>query len=215
MKKMCQLFVFVAMAAVLFSGTAWAGQAEAMPIVGYEKSGLAVGAPFIAFGPVGPTAYEVTIKSPVAVFDQEFSGAKMLDDTARKGKKVWVATYAENPSLFEGATLHAIPLGENWPGDGKSLAKIRLNEALASAQMVNGTAHFQFPRLKTEGYWQSLTWVIRLADGTLGWGGHPGYPNGEFLIYNKNNSPLTVWGVMADRIVVPTQKVREFFKTRL
>ena len=214
MKKIiATVLCIMTMAAVQFLGTAQA--ADKMTVAGYDKQHATAVSTDIIPGTVDANGYVITVKNPVAVFDREVQGVKALDDPARRGKKVWVATYAENPELFNGATLYAIGLGDNWPGQGKTLGRINLEKALASGTIVNGVVKLQFARQKNEPYWQPVSWIIKLADGKMAWGGHPGYPNGQFIAHTKQGAPLTVWGVENDKIIPPTNAVFAFFKTQL
>jgi hypothetical protein len=204
MKKITVLFL--AIITVAF-GTAWA-QRE-MPVSGYENTGDA-GAPYLNFGVVSGDSYTIEITSPVVVFEQAYRGVEMLEDTARRGHNVWVATYARNPSIFEGATIYALPLGEYWPGEGKSIGKIDFSRALTSSRISGGVAKMNFPRQKAGNHWQSVTWVVRLSDGTIGWGGHPP----KYTVLNKTGSPLTVWGIVGNKTIQPDERVRDFFRTQ-
>ncbi len=207
--------IFLAMVTVLFSGMAQAKSNNMIPVAGYEEgNGGGAGAPYFIPGKVTANGYDVTLKSAVAVFVEAVPGVKALDDPARKGEQVWVVTYTETPAAFDGATLYAIKMGKDFVGEGQNLYKVDLTQALSSAAIVGGIASFHCDRKSTESYWQPATWVIAFPDGKRAWGGQPGYPDGPWLAHNKNNAPLTVWGVTNGGIIKPTKEVFQFFRDK-
>lgn len=214
MKRIAAVLLTMATVAVVGSFTATQA-ADKMAVAGYDKQHQTSNGPYLSFSNVNQGGYSVIVNGPVAVFDQEIQGVKALDDPARKNQRVWVATCAENSSLFEGATLYALGLGDNWPGEGKSLGKIDLSKALATGNISKCVAELQFSRQKSEAYWQPITWMVKLADGKMAWGGHPGYPNGPYIAHTKNGAPLTAWGVTGNKIIPPTPEVFSFFKTQM
>jgi hypothetical protein len=104
-------------------------------------------------------------------------------------------------------------LGADWIGTSKELKDVDLSKSAAHGVVTEGVVKMELPYRKDNFYWQPVTWIAVLKDGSPTWSGHPGYPKGPYVAYTKENRPATLWGV-GQEIVAPDDKVKFWFHTQ-
>ena len=150
--------------------------------------------PAITFSPLTTSGFNVKLKV-VAVFTQNPN----LVGTVKDGHN-WVLDYSKNPGAFSGATMYALGIESDWPGVSSSVTTLNAT-LLAKSDISSTTATFHFKNRypKAKYYYQPVVWVIIMNDGIRCWGGHPNYPNGKFVVYNKLGEPQT-WLKVDNRV---------------
>lgn len=153
-----------------------------------------------------------TFEATVAVFDGDPGHA------CEKNKKgQWLLRYRNNPEAFKGAKIFALGTQRDWRG-GKPINMVGLENALGSAEVKDGCVSIRIRNNDPEkgAFDQPIVWVIVLANGERGWLGHPGWPDGQFLVYNKSNEPQT-WFVLDNvqgKVFPPDAEAKEKAKKR-
>jgi len=89
--------------------------------------------------------------------------------------------------------MYALGTQRDWSGIAVTLNAIDSEKALATADVTAEFAKFHFANRYPDAkhYYQPLIWVIEMKDGKRAWGGHPDYPNGQYIVYNKLGQPQT------------------------
>jgi len=168
-----------------------------MPFMAYSQP-IVAGDPSagnsITFSDVAQDGFDVNLRV-IAVFDKNpgLIGTVVQQDKHRNNRTIWVLEYADNIAAFTGAKMYALGTQRDWSGIAVTLNAIDSEKALATADVTAEFAKFhlanRYPDAKY--YYQPLIWVIEMKDGKRAWGGHPDYPNGQYIVYNKLGQPQT------------------------
>lgn len=153
--------------------------------------------------------YIIKLGPVVAVFEEPPQGfpTRKDKDIFDPEKDVWVLAY---PNVPQGARVCALSLGENWPGEGRDPANIKLEKALGCGAVDDqGNVEIAFPVTQQQPYAMGVSWAADVdtqgGDGEAdAWGSHPGYYrdpqggspfHGEWLIKTLEGRPMTGWKV--------------------
>ncbi|MCX6765838.1 MAG: hypothetical protein NT136_02675 [Candidatus Moranbacteria bacterium] len=147
-----------------------------------------------SFSAVTKEGFSVTLPRVVGVFDRDpkIKGTKPVKNEL--GQDRWVLRYKDNPKAFEGAELYAFGTQSNWPG-GKTLkglkhgTKKELGKAQITGDSVTLMIKNKFPNV--EYFYQPIIWVVVLKDNHQAWGGHIGWPDGPYIVLNKQGQVQT------------------------
>lgn len=151
----------------------------------------------------------VTMRFPIlgAQFDESpgnLAGiVEQVDDNpTRKGRKVWVLNYEDNPQAFNGVQIYALATRNFWPG-GKELRDLNLRSPKIPGKATIGQSKFVDLAMRTlPGPFQIRVWVIEFpnlkdAQGKplRAWGFHP---MGSYMVENLYREPQTAYKVVKD-----------------
>jgi len=148
----------------------------------------------ITFSAVTADGFDANLRV-IAVFtrDPGIAGTVVQQDKHRGNRNIWVLEYADNPAAFAGAKMYALGTQKDWSGTAVMLIVIDSEKALATADITVEFAKFHFVNRYPDSsyYYQPIIWMIEMKDGKRAWGGHPDYPGGQYIVYNKLGQPQT------------------------
>lgn len=183
--------------AVLLLGSFWTAEAGQPTIAGFEARS-SEGKPGQGFSCYGLTnsGYSCDINELIAVFKENPGIDGAWQDT-KTGD--YVLMYQNNPVAFRGATFYALATGDRWRG-GKRLDKIKVDRAIASTTITGEPVVLSFKNEYPDkhSYYQPMVFIVQFAssvytkNGGRAWGGVPDFPNGEWIVRNKQNE-VQVW----------------------
>lgn len=149
----------------------------------------------VSFSPVTKEGFTMRLQGIAAVYPTKPNIKSAVESPDNYLKKVWVVS---DPGVLNSYKIYVSGTQGLWAGQGEKLKNFQFGSdvLLGKTAISNGNADIAIRNVlpDVDRYLLIMVPTLKCPNGAVAWGSYPEYPDGPFMVYNKDNQPqMAVW----------------------
>ncbi|OGI26443.1 MAG: hypothetical protein A3J76_00615 [Candidatus Moranbacteria bacterium RBG_13_45_13] len=192
LKKSWFIMVFLFLAATAMLAMAMPATAQVVAGEQFLKGGQGT---TVAFSKVTKAGFTMRLQNIAAVYPTKPRIKSAVEKPDNYLKKVWVVS---DPQVLNSYSIYFTGTQGLWVGQGEKLKNFQFGSdiLLGKASISGGAADIQIRNVlpDVDRYLLIMVSALKCPNGAVAWGSYPGYPNGKYIVWNKDGQPqLGLW----------------------
>lgn len=176
----------------LVISAAWVASAAVVAGEQFLKGGKGT---TVTFSAVTPQGFTMSLQGIAAIYPTKPNVKSAVEKPDAYLKKIWLVT---DPKALNGYEIFVTGTQGLWSGQGEKLKNFQFSsdKLLGKAQITDSSANITIRNVlpNADRYLLIMVPVLKCPNGAKAWGSYPGYPDGPYMVRNKDNQPqMAVW----------------------